>query len=402
MGKRGATQATVPKAKAQKKVAFQEEVVEERHEECSPVAELLAMAEDIPESCREMLGAMAPHSLRTPFGERHTFQEQMIDVLSSVVAGIEEKRKASVATIEAQIAEAAAEREGASKALEAATEKEASEISSRDAKVLANAEAELAAAAASGALVAAQEKVKSFESEQKATAEEKEHYEKLAGEKMEQLKVGAFPGKQWRDRDRIIGEMTKALEALCPQEVSLQGAFGVAMKAKPDQRGRFAEKAVEFAEALLAKHIAALAETLASGEAEAAARAQAVVAADEALKAANEKLGQSQDEFIAAENSLLETTEAKNAAQQVLDDFGPKTAELAAGLAEARERLEGVQALVAKFEALRTTAAAAEEKQEPAMAVEEKLEEPATAVEEKLEEPDPAMAVEEPAMVAAC
>eukprot|EP00972_Heterocapsa_arctica_P032973 4851284-Heterocapsa_arctica.AAC.1 len=46
---------------------------------------------------------------------------------------------------------------------------------------------------------------------------------------MEQMKVGAIPGKQWRDRARIIGEMTKALEALC--------------------RG-FAERAVEFAKVL--------------------------------------------------------------------------------------------------------------------------------------------------------
>lgn len=387
MGKRGATQAAGPKAKA-RKAAVVEEVVEEKPEVCPPVMELLGMAEDLPESCREMLGAMAPHSLRTPFGERHTFQEQMVDVLSSIANGVEEKRKGSVASIEAQMAEAETEREAASGALAATTEKEASEISNRDAKVQANAEAEQAAAAAAEALVAAQEKVKSFESEQKATADEKENYEKLAGEKLEQLKAGAFPGKLWRQRDQIIGEVCKAQEALCPQEVSLQEAFTVAMKAKPDQRGRFALKAIEFTEALLAKHIAALAETLANGESEAAARAQAVVAAEEALQAANQKRDQSQDEFIAAENSLLEATEAKNATQKVLDDFGATMAELTAGLAEAKERLEVVQALVAKFEELRTSKPAAEEKAEPAAAAEEKL------------EVEPAMAVEEPTMVA--
>lgn len=386
MGKRGATQAAGPKAKA-RKAAVVEEVVEEKIEECSPVAELLAMA-DLPESCREMLGAMAPHSLRTPLGERHAFQEQMVGVLSSIVGGIEEQRKAAVTTFEAQISEAETEREAASKALEAATEKEASEVGARDAKVQANREAEQAAAAAAEALTAAQEKVKSFESEQQATAEEKAQYEKLAGEKMEQLKAGAFPGKLWRERDRIIGEVAKAQEALCPQEVSLQEAFGVAMKAKPGQRGRFAEKAVEFTEALLSKHISALAEKLAGGESEAAARAQAVVAAEEALAAANQRRDQSQDEFIAAENSLLEATEAKRLAQEALDAFGPQAAELAAGLAEAKERLAGVQALVAKFESLRASQPAAEEKPEPAAAAGE------------LMETEPAVAMEEPAMVA--
>jgi len=233
MGKRGATQAAGPKAAKARKAAVVEEVVEEKLEECSPIAELLAMAGDLPESCREMLGAMAPHSLRTPLGERHAFQEQMVGVLSSIIAGVEEERKAAVTTLEAQISEAETEREAASKALEAATEKEVSEVSARDAKVQANAEAEQAAVAAAEALTAAQEKVKSFESEQQATAEEKAQYEKLAGEKMDQLKAGAFPGKLWRERDRIIGEMAKAQEALCPQEVSLQEASGVAMKAKP-------------------------------------------------------------------------------------------------------------------------------------------------------------------------
>jgi len=146
---------------------------------------------------------------------------------------------------------------------------------------------------------------------------------------------------------------------------------------------------VEFTEALLAKHISALAEKLAGGEAEAAARAQAVVAAEEALAAANQRRDQSQDEFIAADNSLLEATEAKRCAQEALDAFGPRQSELAAGLAEATERLAGVQALVAKFEALRTSKPAAEEKAEPA-----------AAAEEPMMETEPAVAMEEPAMVA--
>lgn len=351
MGKRGAAQAAGPKAKARKAVVEKEIVAEEKPEECAPILELLGMAE-LPDSCREMLAAMAPHSLRTPEGERHAYQEQMIGVLTSVISGVEDERKATVAAAEAQIAEAQTERDGADSALAAATEKEAAEIAARDAKEQANKEAEAAAVAAKEALTAAQEKVASFESEQKAVAEEKVEYEKLVGEKLEQLKAGAFPGKEWRTRDKMIVEFTKALETLSPDEPSLRGAFAAAAKGKPGQRGRFAEKAIEFTEALLTKHIAALGETLAGGESEAASRAQAVTAAEEALKAAEGVRDQSQDEYIAAENTLLEATEAKNAAQNILDTFEPRMAGLTATLASAKERLEGVQALAAKFDEL--------------------------------------------------
>ncbi|CAE8642340.1 unnamed protein product [Polarella glacialis] len=152
-------------------------------------------------------------------------------------------------------------------------------------------------------------------------------------------------------------------------DASLKGGLPVALKTKPGERGKFAEKTVEYAETVLMKHVAALVEKLVGMEGEATTRSQAVVDAEAALTTAAQVNDQSADALLAAENVLAEKSKELTATMRAEKALLPKSKQLNATLEVAKENLAEVQALAAKFESLcqsegpATTAAVEEMKQ---------------------------------------
>ncbi|CAE8637722.1 unnamed protein product, partial [Polarella glacialis] len=181
-------------------------------------------------------------------------------------------------------------------------------------------------------------------------ADKSEHEELLSGT-WAQLKSGAIPGNKWRERAKLITGVVDVLDKI-GLDASLKGGLPVALKAKPTDRGPFAEKAVDFAEGLLAKHVASMGEKLGGMEAEAARRAQAVVDAETTLAGAVQLKEAAAEALATAEADLTQKNKDLAAAKKAEKALEPKSKQLNNALEEAEASLEAVKDLVAKFEAL--------------------------------------------------
>eukprot|EP00933_Yihiella_yeosuensis_P075653 TRINITY_DN850_c0_g1_i2.p1 TRINITY_DN850_c0_g1~~TRINITY_DN850_c0_g1_i2.p1 ORF type:complete len:385 (-),score=144.80 TRINITY_DN850_c0_g1_i2:341-1495(-) len=354
MGKRAAAAAQGGKAK-EAKVAKHEHAVEEVDnsavEQCAPVLELIGQASELSDSCREMLAAVSPFLFSTAKDVRHEYQAKLVDVLSTVVSGVEAERSAAVTAAEAEIQDLASEKESATAAVGTTTASADAARQDRDAKETSLREAEAATSAAGEALKAAQHSVANLETERAEHTSEKAEYETLLADTWAQLKEGAIPGQKWRERAKLIQGLLEMLDK-CGLDESLKGGLPVALKTKPSDRGKFAERCVNYAEELLKKHVSDKETKLGGMDAEGEARAKALTDAEAALKDAQETRSKSEEAFIAAENVLLEKDADAKTAKKEEKAFEPRSKQLNASLAFAKSSLEEVVALKAKFHEL--------------------------------------------------
>merc|ERR550537_205912 len=92
---------------------------------------------------------------------------------------------------------------------------------------------------------------------------------------------------------------------------------------KPSERGRFANKAVEFAEVVMSRHLQGIADKVSNFDQEAASRAQAVASAQEALKLAETALEEGIAAAEAAQENLKEA-ETKQKEAETAVEAAPK------------------------------------------------------------------------------
>ncbi|CAE8622968.1 unnamed protein product [Polarella glacialis] len=370
MVKRTAPKAPVSPVKAKAARKSDEAVEVDGHfaEECSPILELISQASGVSEACREMLLAMSPHCLKSAKSSRHEFQHQMVEVLSKVVAGVEAEQTSAVQAAEAEVSEMTSQKEAAANVATAAQEATEVATTERDAKDAAMRSAGQAATDADVAQAAARNSVASLESEREELVAGKSEYEALISGTWADLKAGSIPGQKWRERAKLITGVVEMLEKV-GLDASLKDGLPVALKTKPSERGKFAEQTVEYAEALLLKHVAATEAKLGSMDSEAASRAQAVTGAEAALAAATHLKEQSEEATAAAEATLVEKTKELAAARKAEKALEPKAKHVNVAWEDAKRSLEEVQALASKFQALceepAPTAAEAEEEEMP-------------------------------------
>jgi len=345
MGKRAAAKVLASPSKA--KVAKVDEFVEE----CQPVGDLIIQA-DIPEGCRDMLLSMAPFCLRGSPGGRHQFQHRMAEAIQKVASDIESSKTAGVQEAELAVQEVASQQAEIAGKLAAATSVADEARAHRTAKDEALSAARKAESEAAAAVSAAKESVAALEAEQAETVSEKAEYEQLVADTWSTLKACAIPGQKWRERVKVIKVMLDMLKKIGLSN-SLEGALPVALKLKPEDRGPFAVKTVEYAEALVQKHLSSLATKLTNFEAGAATRAQAVKEAEDSLKSATEQKSKCQDDCFSAENDLLEKDEALSAEKKIEASLSPKALEAHSHLQAANQSLADVKTLIAQFVALR-------------------------------------------------
>eukprot|EP00931_Biecheleriopsis_adriatica_P079333 TRINITY_DN52738_c0_g1_i1.p1 TRINITY_DN52738_c0_g1~~TRINITY_DN52738_c0_g1_i1.p1 ORF type:complete len:407 (+),score=150.67 TRINITY_DN52738_c0_g1_i1:70-1221(+) len=351
MGKRAAPKSSPSKASPSKaKVAKKEELVapaEEPTDFCKPIFELIEKSE-LSQGCREMLTAMSPFCLKGSPSTRHEYQTRMAEVLKKLVSGVEVERTSAVEACEKAVEEVAKQKEEAAGIVAAATEASEAARAERDSREKAMKEAEGAASSASEAVKAAKEHAANLETERAEAAAEKADYQEMMDDTWGTLKAGNFPGQKWREKAKLIAGVVEMLEKI-NKDLSLKGALPVALKMKPSERGKFAEKAVSFAEELFSNHIGSLGTKLDNFDTEAANRAKAVADAEASLKDATQQKEQRQDEFITAENTLLDKDTALTEAKKSEKSLGPKAADASAELELAKESLAEVQTLACKF-----------------------------------------------------
>mmetsp|Transcript_56125 Transcript_56125/g.111536 ORF Transcript_56125/g.111536 Transcript_56125/m.111536 type:complete len:411 (+) Transcript_56125:54-1286(+) len=326
---------------------------------CMPALGLLetpVAAAELPVSCRDMVAAMLPKSgLNSEAGGRHLYQRQFLEGLSEHFTGLQTGHQAAIAMAQDSIAALASEQtEVVSKV--GITNQRANEMRAvRDAKQETWKKAVNAVAETGEAITTAQERVKNHEAEHKRSQEEVERFGQLMVTKFMPLKEFSFPGNQWRLRAKTTQEVADALASISPVGVedSLQDALQVAFRRRPKENESFAAMTIEYAEKLISKHLACLDEKIKSFETTAQAGAAAVTAAKEAAVEAKKHQDDAENEYIAADNQLLEADTLADDAANEENQLKPRAAELAAALEKAEAELAQVQSFIANFEALR-------------------------------------------------
>jgi len=329
------------------------QVDEEFAKTCRPILDLITLASDLSEECRDMLTAMTPFCLKGGLGvgaAPHKYQETMAEVLQKLAADVEASRKTSLDAAEAKLAELGQQQEGSADVTAAAETAAQAATAVRDESDKAMKSAEQAVDEAEKQLQAAKDSAERVEMDRAVLVAEKADYEQVIEREWVELKAGTTGN--WRERNRHIDGLLEMLEKAGLDE-SLRDALPVALKTKLAERGVFAERAVNFADDLLKKHVASLGEKLENFESEASNRGKAVEDAKATLEEKGNEKTQSQSKFIEAENILLEKNTALQEAKSAQQSYGPRTKEAATALDEAKASLEQVQTLITQFARMR-------------------------------------------------
>jgi len=391
MGKRAGSPKASPSAKAAKLQAEKEAAALEAAraafgEECDSVVAFLMEAEskgNLSTPCREMLQVATPLALHTPQEERHPYQASIVETIAGLFSSAEVEANEAVAAAEAEVAKHADSKSVVDASLQGAEAVAATKTEAKTAKSAAFTAAGKAVEAAKTALKEEQAKAEAIAQALQTIQADKEEYEKAMEELWAPLKACSFAGKDWRKRDKAIAQMMDLFKKL-DIEQSLAESIPIAFKTKVEARGAFAGIALDAGEARVQAYFQGLDEKKVQSEGEAAEQTKAIASAEATVAAATDAYNTAMEESIVAENEGLDADSKVTELKGEIEEFGPKSAELAAALDAAKGSLGSCLKLLAKFQALKARSNA------PA-------EEPASAA---AEEP-PAAAAEEPAAAAA-
>jgi len=327
-------------------------VVDPFVDECHPVLALLDESMNLSDHCRNMIRTAAPHALRTQKSERHAYQTEIIAVVASVLADIQQQRNAAVTEVEGTLGLFESSKVTTVAAFEAATEEiprrkaAAAEITSSlksAGEVVKNAKAALQTEKASE---------DSLAGEHASNVSKREEYLRVMTDSWEPLKTSAFPGQQWRERNRAIGIFLEAMAPLDLEE-SLSDALPIALKTRMDARGKFALLVVQQVETAMTSFINSLTEKVANVDSESAERSKAVMAAQASLEVAQEKEKNVMDELVVAENKLLEEETRQLDLEKEIQTFGSRQLALTEQLEQNKASLSSALEAGQKFEFLR-------------------------------------------------
>lgn len=307
-------------ASAGDKKRRKEEQVDPVHQHCQAVADGLCRTTEVPTAVLSMLSAMSENALRSCKDERHSYQVAVVDMIGSVLDGVEAELRNTVAGHQEIIArsdEVRATRTSAVKAAEAhleerkATTQKAKYALAEDAEAYKNAKE---------AVASAQVAQKHLEKELDATAKQKDRLESTVNDFFKPLAVGSVTGEE---AQRLAESLLASLSKLSLEE-SMMTALPDAITKEPSTRGSFDTSVVENAETALANLIAKATSDLSAAEPRKAEAAETLKAAEAAFENAKEKQHKSAAAYNEARNSSLESEAALKAAEQTLADLDPE------------------------------------------------------------------------------
>jgi len=365
MGKRAATKAIAPKAKAPKNSVIMPVPVDVDPvaEEYTPVFNLLSDVLDIPEPCISMLRAVTPHCLGTDKESRHDYQNTMVAVLEKTMKTVEDKYVAAIVAFQTQIAQVGAKKASHVENLEGlATQIDTIENTIRE-KISALNEATEGVASAKATLGHEQESQNNQLVLNAQRSLELTEFEQLYSETWQSLKSGTIPPKDWRLRNKAIDTIVKAFTKVGIDK-SLSSALPTALKLKPAERGPFAQATIEFGEETFTAHIADLKERIANNDTEAAERAQAVAAAEAAALGAEKNMGEKSADLETTKELLKATKKTRDEAALQVKAADAHIEEFTKAINCEQEGLDRAQELLAEFYGMKERDAAKEAENE--------------------------------------
>jgi len=313
--------------------------------ECAPVLQLLDRAADLPEATREMMRAAAPFSLRTPKATRDAMQEHIASSLIAICKGVEAGGAAAVEAKQAAVNELGAERAALLDKQSAAVFNVAEFAKKRDAVGAAVKESSTVAITTREALSQTRRQREDLEAEQSAVESEKEKADKLLTETWLPLKAG----QTFKHRARMVDQVLKALEPTGLEE-SLKGALPVVLRQKPEERGSYAQKAVNFSEESLRERVASFEAKLAGFAEPLALRTSCVSAAQEALSTAEGLREERMSNLVKAEDELCDAQTKEQESNDAMKAFVPKERQATEAVAQAKEEFATIMMLVKRVE----------------------------------------------------
>lgn len=337
-------------------------------------------ASELPGDCCEIFRAALPHCLAEASAERHSFQLKMLDLASDALKRLEEAGRSALKTAEEKASSLHADSAVAATDFEAAQRLATAKQEESNAK---SAEVEKLRGEENAAKEELAEAVKNKETflvEKVQFVADVEAFQKLLDDMWQPLKSGAFPGAQWRKRDKVLAELMEKLKPLGLDE-SLVEALLVALKLRLDQRTAFAQKAFDCAEGAFEKHKAALAERVAGTATEEETRDRMVTEAEAKVAEIHLKFTEQDKVYDELQNAWAELETTSNAAKSKAASIETEVQAAAADIAARQADLEAALQVAASFVVLKDPPAPVAQEQPVASTEVQEVPEPAISME---------------------
>jgi hypothetical protein len=318
----------------------------------TPLLDALAGVEHIPKPCRELLQIALPYCLATSPSERHKFQLEMLDRITTIFDNIEEQRWVALSEEESQMASVQAEKDAAALDLEtkqAATSQKKNECDEKSNHVNA-AKDELAQA--KKATTSAEKQDEEVGANKAKLDAIQESFQGILKESWQPLKDGAFPGTQWSKRNKTITEFMKKMTEQVQMEGSLLDALEVTLKTKPEQRSSFALVALEHAEDCYKDRTESIAREISSVTEERNAHQATIEAATAAQHEKEKLLEDAVKERDAEQCQWVDLENTAAVAKQMLQNMENKVEDaktIVSSLTDELEKFREIPALLSKL-----------------------------------------------------
>lgn len=328
--------------------------------QCDEVVAAIAMSDELPESCNEMVVNVAKGCLPIYAADRHAYQMQGLRMVEETLAGVQKKLQGTVAEFQAKVDHEASEKAARSQAAETAKQN----LAALERKVSEDSEA---ADASKEGVVSAQEKLataatdhESKEAEVVTLSAKKAKLETAISSSYELLKASGS-----KSNLRQLNALQAALHEV-GLEAGLIDSLPETLRKTPEERGTFDGLVQKHVEAGAAKCMAELEQAINAAELAKPKLAEGKAAAEAALTASQEATAASSTALEAAEAALKEGNQALKAAQHAVANFAKEAASASKGHQAAKTALDSfLNGALKAFTELKDLAPAPLEPEEP-------------------------------------
>eukprot|EP00440_Ansanella_granifera_P055390 gb/GFBE01060046.1/.p1 GENE.gb/GFBE01060046.1/~~gb/GFBE01060046.1/.p1 ORF type:complete len:384 (+),score=139.63 gb/GFBE01060046.1/:1-1152(+) len=302
---------------------------------CDAIGEGLCRSAEIPTSVLNMLSAMTESALRSCKEERHKYQESVVDMIGTVLAGIEADCGKTIAALKERLAgtdQTRAERESAVKSAQDDLEQKKATTNQNKHALADDAQA---FKTAKDGVSTAQAAVKKAEKDGDLFVKEKERLEKIVVDFFRPLAQGGCG----EDVPRLVESLQASVQKLGLDE-SMLTALPEAIGKEPATRGMFDKSVISALEEELNKRIAEKKTSIEGSEPAKVDCAEKLKVAEASFEAAKAKQHESAEAYNNARNAQKDAENAVKLAQQVLADLDPEVKKLEKELAFAEKDLQ--------------------------------------------------------------
>jgi len=314
-------------------------------EACEPLIEAFNEVDTLSEVSRDMLIAALPYVLRAPEGERHPFQANILKIVYDVFAEVQAVRRRALQVAEQALADLDAKANASEQRLEEAKAKTVAADEAREHKQHAYECSLDALAKKRKSVEEAKCKVKELDLDRKECNDKLAKFEEVLAETWRPLVAATFDN--YRQRDAAVKKYFRLLDQYGDMVDSHSVALQIVFKSKPDERGEFAQMALEAAETVHAEHLDALKQTIAAFVG--SPGTDALTMAEAAAAAAQTEHDAAQEASFAAQNEWAELQTDADCIKHEIQCLGPMKKKIEKDLQVAKDKLETLLQVPAKL-----------------------------------------------------